>query len=49
VQQGFGTYGSLVQLHDAAGFVDQERCWEGEIAVTIEEISIEDVVDAGHL
>ena len=41
-----GIYETLVQLHDVAVAVDQERCGNGEISATIEQVAINNVVNA---
>ena len=45
----FGDDRALIHLDDVAVAVDQERCWQAEIAVTIEQLAIENVVDGGDV
>ena len=45
----FRKHGALVHLHDVAVAVDQEGCWKAEIAMTVEQLAIENVVDGGNV
>src|SRR4051794_23156778 len=41
-----GIYETLVQLHDIAVVVDEERCGKGKISAAIEQVAINNVVNA---
>ena len=43
-----GIDAALIELHDHAFFVDQERGGDAEIPAAVEEIAVDDVVDARY-
>ena len=44
-----GSVGSLIKLDDVAFFIDQEGAWKAEVTVPVKQVSIENVVNAGHV
>ena len=40
---------ALIHLHNLPFFIDEKRSGKGDVAVTIEEITIKDVVNVNHV
>src|SRR5208283_3480922 len=47
--QARGLDGSLINLDDHSVVVQKERSWERKISAAVEEIAVDDVVDARYL
>jgi hypothetical protein len=44
-----GIHRPLIDPDDIAALVDEERCWQAEVSMTVEQIAIENVIDSGYL
>jgi hypothetical protein len=44
-----GIHRPLINLDDIASLIDQERCWQAEVAMTVEQIPVQNAVNSGYL
>src|SRR3954466_15333082 len=46
IQQALRTDRALIDLHNPAALINEERCWDAKISATVKHIPVNDVVDA---
>ncbi len=42
-------HGTLVELDDLPRVVDQQGCWQAEVAMAVKQVTVENVVNSGHV
>src|SRR5437773_1525340 len=49
LNEALGRHHPLIDLDDHAVFINQQRRWDGEVSVAVEQETVNQVIDPGHL